>query len=672
MLSPRNKILLLIFIIPALPSSLLSADEVFDFTVDAEIVIEDTYVEENPDLKPGQVTVIDKEDIETSGARTVADVVERVPGVVVSRQGGILEQQSVSIRGGESEHVLILIDGKAVDSLWTGASDLSSITVSNVERIEVIRGSAAALYGEGAISGVINIITTGDPVVNTSSEVEYGFASYNTHSLQTTVSGPLSGDGGLSGELSAGGLYTGGGYEYETSEGEVVRTNNDGWVSNTSGKLDYGEPEDDEAAEFSVSGSLYASEKGSAGLMEFLTPYARLASLRGGGGADLILPTADSGEFSAALDYSYKYARYTNYEDDSADETDETNKNHSIAAGAGWTRGVEFRGLYADLSIDGGYQFDYLYSTSLTDSSGSALDGNAFQHAADLRASMSMLLGRFDITPAAGFDFNYTSYEASDTTSNTALTWSVSGGFSPFRDEYDEGPLYMKLNIGTGFRNPSFQDLFWPSGAIASGNPDLEPETSINWDGGVFYTAGGRGKWSADIEAVGFFSIIDDLIQWMPTAGGVWRPSNVGYVYSGGAESSLKIRGEEVIDEVDMEVSLVYNWLKCVDADSDSVNFSNQLAYRPEHSGNIALLFSLPQQLSLETAMDYIGYRYTNNANTKYLDQVFLISATFNYDFNEHFRLTLSGDNLLNQSYIDRLGYPVPGIELCIKGRLSL
>jgi outer membrane cobalamin receptor len=258
------------------------------------------------------------------------------------------------------------------------------------------------------------------------------------------------------------------------------------------------------------------------------------------------------------------------------------------------------------------------------------------------------------------------------------FSWSLAAGYSPFRNEYEEGPLYIKVNAGTAYKNPSFQDLFWPSGALASGNPDLLPETSLNIDAGLaveipaFNEGISDGGVSLKTEAVGFFSTVDNLIQWIPTSGGIWRPLNVGYVYNAGLELSAAASYAEESGKYSIEASLVYNWLKSIDADNTSVNYGRQLAYKPEHSANLSLLFRIPDILSVELNGNYLGYRFSNNANTKYIDQALLLSAAVNYTVTEIFDVSASTDNILNLKYIDRLGYPVPGIEWSLQGRIKI
>ena len=109
---------------------------------------------------PAGVTVIDRQTIETRGYNTLVDALQDVPGLRVSPSGGP-GMASVFIRGTNSDHVLVLRDGMPINDASgpNGAFNFGVDTLADVERIEIIRGPMAALYGSGAIGGVINLIT---------------------------------------------------------------------------------------------------------------------------------------------------------------------------------------------------------------------------------------------------------------------------------------------------------------------------------------------------------------------------------------------------------------------------------------------------------------------------------------------------------------------------------
>lgn len=126
------------------------------------------------------VTVITREDIERRNPLTLTDLLREVPGVAVSRSGGVGSYTQVRVRGAEANQVLVLIDGiEANDITRSDDFDFSHLTVDDVERVEIVRGPQSALWGSDALAGVINIITrrgSGPPSAH--AVLEYG--SFNT------------------------------------------------------------------------------------------------------------------------------------------------------------------------------------------------------------------------------------------------------------------------------------------------------------------------------------------------------------------------------------------------------------------------------------------------------------------------------------------------------------
>nr|WP_321525302.1 TonB-dependent receptor [uncultured Cohaesibacter sp.] len=104
-------------------------------------------------------TVVTSKDLESRHVNSVAEALRLVPGVSVGRSGSTGALTEVRIRGGESRHVLVLIDGIEASAIALGAYDFSSLETVGIDRIEVLRGPQSALYGAHAMSGVINIIT---------------------------------------------------------------------------------------------------------------------------------------------------------------------------------------------------------------------------------------------------------------------------------------------------------------------------------------------------------------------------------------------------------------------------------------------------------------------------------------------------------------------------------
>ena len=105
------------------------------------------------------VTVITGEELRRQQVRQVGDALRSLPGVSVGRSGSFGSLTDVRIRGAETNHTLVLIDGIEANATTNGGFDFSDLSADNIERIEVIRGPMSGIYGSNAVGGVINIIT---------------------------------------------------------------------------------------------------------------------------------------------------------------------------------------------------------------------------------------------------------------------------------------------------------------------------------------------------------------------------------------------------------------------------------------------------------------------------------------------------------------------------------
>ena len=146
---------------------------------------------ETPENEVGSaMTVITAKDIADKNINNVADALRTVPGLDVVRTGSVGQQTSVFMRGANSNHTLVLIDGVEMNdpSSPTGAFDFAFLQTDNIERIEVLRGAASAVFGSDAIGGVINIITKkGTGKLKLSGVAEGG--SYGTWKTGGNISG---------------------------------------------------------------------------------------------------------------------------------------------------------------------------------------------------------------------------------------------------------------------------------------------------------------------------------------------------------------------------------------------------------------------------------------------------------------------------------------------------
>lgn len=144
-----------------LPLALAAAFPSFSQTTDAaplkETVVSATRTPTRADELVSDVVVIDRAAIEKSAGRTLPELLARVPGVQFSSNGGLGKNSSVNIRGTEARHTILLIDGVRFGSATTGTPAWDNIPVDMIERIEILKGPASALYGSEAVGGVVQI-----------------------------------------------------------------------------------------------------------------------------------------------------------------------------------------------------------------------------------------------------------------------------------------------------------------------------------------------------------------------------------------------------------------------------------------------------------------------------------------------------------------------------------
>ncbi len=154
----------------------------------AETVVTATRVAQPLSDVVADVSIIDRAQIERSGAVGVADVLKRLPGIEITRNGGPGGTTSVFLRGAESRFTAVYIDGVRIDSQATGGAAWEAIPLALIDRIEVLRGPAAAVYGSDALGGVIQFFTkSGED--GFAPYAGFGVGTYSTRKLDAGFSG---------------------------------------------------------------------------------------------------------------------------------------------------------------------------------------------------------------------------------------------------------------------------------------------------------------------------------------------------------------------------------------------------------------------------------------------------------------------------------------------------
>ncbi|UVE16541.1 TonB-dependent vitamin B12 receptor [Pseudomonas sp. LS44] len=155
-------------------------------------VVTATRIEQAAERSLAAVTVIDREQIERSQAQSVPELLRKVPGVSLANNGGPGKSTSLFMRGSNSNHVLVLIDGVKAGSVTSGGTALQDLPVELIERIEVVRGPRSSLYGSEAIGGVIQIFTRKG---GEGGAKPFFSAGYGTHDSYEGSAGVSGGDG---------------------------------------------------------------------------------------------------------------------------------------------------------------------------------------------------------------------------------------------------------------------------------------------------------------------------------------------------------------------------------------------------------------------------------------------------------------------------------------------
>jgi vitamin B12 transporter len=409
------------------------------------------------------VTVLDAQALEQRQTRVVSDILRDVPGLAVSRIGGIGNLTQVRIRGSEGNHVLVLIDGIEVADPYQGEYDFGMLTADPQARIEVLRGQQSSLYGSDAIGGVIHYITlTGAEAPGYSLRAEGGsFGTFSGGARAAGVAGTL--DYALSGSwYHTDGYATARGGDRETGSDSIGVSGKLIWTPTDSFKLtgvaryshtdadnnntDY----DTTAPTFGYVIDTPGVHVKNRGLYALLS--AELTALEGRWVSTLSGQIADSkreGLSPFGLDYGDKGQRLKGSLTSALRLGDDA-LSHRLTAALDVER-EQFQNIVVSPFAFGGKRH--------TDNVG--LVGQY-----ELNAHDALSLGA-----SIRRDFNN---RFADTT-----TWRVQGSY-----RFETGTR-IRAAYGTGIKNPGYFELYGYDDGRYIGNPDLKPERSEGWEAGI-------------------------------------------------------------------------------------------------------------------------------------------------------------------------------------------
>ncbi|MDR6991064.1 TonB-dependent vitamin B12 receptor [Luteimonas sp. 3794] len=586
----------------------------------AESTLGDTIV-------PAQV--IDRAEIERTQARDLPELLRGRAGIQIANQGGPGKLSSVFMRGSESDHVLVLVDGVRIGSATAGLASFQDIPVDQIERIEIVRGPRSSLYGSEAIGGVIQIFTRR----NTGAVRPHARVGVGSHNLREASAG-------LGGRAGRG--WFGVDAAFQRTDG----------INACRGR---GPLNDDFGA------GCFVDEPDRDGYRN------RSFNLRGGVElADGLTLEGNALRADAFNEYDGSYGNEA--------------ENVQQAAGGKLTYAPSD---VVRLTAQAGRSYDKSMTYQRNADAGTRTD---FGHL-DTRRDTGSLQADFTLAPtqalSLGFDWLSDNVESQTVYAvtqrdNFATFAEYQGRFGAHRLQasarYDDNEqfgghgtgsigwgmdlergLRLNANVGTGFKAPTFNDLYYPG----SESPDLKPERSKSANIGVAQYSD-SWNWSFNV----FESRIDDLIVF------VYPPPD--FIGTGMNIEEARIRGAELTFattlagfDLSTELSHVYPRDR-----SDSANNGNLLARRARNSGRLDIDRSLGD-FRIGTTLRASSSRFDNATNTVRVAGHGTLDLRAAWAFNPDWTLEARATNVLDKDYETIAWYYQPGREYGLALRWS-
>ncbi|MGD9426372.1 TonB-dependent vitamin B12 receptor BtuB [Pantoea sp. NSTU24] len=572
-------------------------------------------------------TVVTRDEIDRWQAKSLTDVMRRLPGVDVAQNGGLGQQSSLFIRGTESRHVLILIDGIRLNQAGiSGSSDLSQIPLSLVQRIEYVRGARSAVYGSDAIGGVVNIITgraqPGSTL--TAGAGSRGYQSYDGSSQQAL-------DEATTLTLAGNYTYTRGydvvaGYPNDYGPAQHDR---DGFMSKTLyGNLTH--QFSDELSGF-VRGYGFDNRTaydGSYSYDESFTNIVGLADTR-----QLYSQTWDTGLrfnrdiYSTQLIASYGHTKDINYDPRNGRYGAASTFDDVTQYNLQWGNTVQVGQGAISAGVD--------WQKETTEPGTNYLSSGYAQRNTGLYLTGQQQVGSITLEGAVRNDDN--NQFGWHNTWQTAASWEFISGYRLF------------ASYGTAFKAPNLSQVYSP----LYGNRDLDPEKSKQWEGGLEGLSG-PVNWRVS----GYRNDIDNLIDSDPQT---FRYYNTKRARIKGIEATAGF------DTGPLTHQLSYDYLDARDGTTDQ-----PLLRRAKQQVKYQLDWTL-YTFDWSVTYHYLGDRYDTDFNSTPSRRVksggvSLWDLAVSYPVTS--QLTVRGRiaNLFDKDYETAYGYQTPGREYYLSG----
>tara|TARA_R110002096_G_scaffold168798_6_gene340069 strand:+ start:3679 stop:5502 length:1824 start_codon:yes stop_codon:yes gene_type:complete len=573
---------------------------------DDAMVVTATRTAQTADQTLASVSVVTKEDIDKYQYKTLAEAIGGLSGVTITNAGGLGKQTAIFLRGTESNHTQVLLNGAKLATNAFGAPQMEHIPLNQVERIELVRGPQSGLYGSGSIGGTIQIFTKkGAGEVTPFLSVGFG-----THDTKETAFGVSGGDSTSWYNLSGGYNETNG---FNTCDGR-------------SGTLFIGcfATEPDKDAYRNANTSIRIGHR-------FANTYeVELFSLYSEGESEY------DGYFNTT-----DFLQHTFGTNVSIDVTDVWRIKATLSQGRieSDNKGA-FASSFADNQQD---HFSIQNDIQLSDSHlltiGYDYEDDKIEESSGFsttqrhsNAVFAQLLGEY-----ASNNYQLALRTEEDEQFGSHLTGNMAWGTALSEK------LRLNASFGTAFVAPALIDLYYPYGA----NPNLDPERSKSFELGLV------GK-HADItwSANAYRTKIKDLIE----LDGFWVPQNISQALIKGIElqAATKLAGINVDGQ--------FSWIDPENT-SGGVNDGNVLPRRAEQTFtlNASKAFG---NFSLASKVFTSGRRFDDAANTRHLAGYTTFDVVGAYKINKDLTAQVKVSNLFNEEYETVSGYNTDGTNI--------
>ncbi len=594
-----NKSLLAVAVVSLLPYASFSFAQ--DTSADETVVVTANRFEQKQASVLSATTVISRQEIEQYQANSLTEVLRRVPGVEIAQNGGRGHNASVFMRGTNSDHVLVLVDGVRIDSAAGGVA-INHFPLGLVERLEVIRGPGAAMYGSDAVGGVINIITRSHRG-NNLKQVTAGIGSNQTRKGDVVAKADVNEQGHL--QLAAGFEKTDGydikstqtgvdyGYESQNLMGGYEHRFNDNWLGYVSASWF------DSDVEYNSSGSVYhgfSDNQSFTGQLNY--EGAKLKSL---------------------VTLNYQQTENLDYSQSEGKDNASTRANIDLTQ-IQWANIYQLN-EYVELGggVDG--RRESLGDDALSYGSAHSLAGES-RDTKGIFGSGKLTISDWVLEANVRHD-KHDKYDEH-------TTWSVAAGYQ--LGEYHR----VRASYGTAYKAPSYSDL--------TTTPDLEAEESRNIEVGV------SGDYSfARWNISAYDNKVDNLIIWYEGSSG-WYSDNV----------DARIKGLEM--DVNFDTGPINHTLVAEFKDHEDDN-GVQLARRAKQ--NYKWITSAQfGDVEVNTTYTFTGKRLdlpkTEATDEDYIPATNLWDVSVGYWVSDAFVVRTRVENLFNEQYETAVGYRSP------------